>query len=259
MKVELLSHTPQPERLIAAASRLCYSAAGLEDLMDALTPQKAADQVRLLASMGHESPMEHITFTFGVEGVSRSLLAQLTRHRIASYSVQSQRYVEEAGVFDYVTPPQIAQLPEARAEFEAVMAQIAEHYHHLTELLYERQLAALPEEQRREKSACTAARKRAIEDARYVLPNACDTKLIFTMNARSLFNFFRHRCCNRAQWEIRRLAEEMFRLVYAAAPTVFEGAGPACVREGRCPEGKMSCGRMEEMRRRYAAFREGEG
>ena len=144
-------------------------------------------------------------------------------------------------------------------EFEAVMAQIAEHYHHLTELLYERQLAALPEEQRREKSACTAARKRAIEDARYVLPNACDTKLIFTMNARSLFNFFRHRCCNRAQWEIRRLAEEMFRLVYAVAPTVFEGAGPACVREGRCPEGKMSCGRMEEMRRRYAAFREGEG
>jgi thymidylate synthase (FAD) len=90
----------------------------------------------------------------------------------------------------------------------------------------------------------------AIEDARFVLPNACDTKMLVTMNARSLLNFFSHRCCNRAQWEIRALADQMLCLVKEVAPSLFAAAGPGCVR-GPCPEGSMTCGRMEEVRARY--------
>ena len=245
----LITHTSEPEKLVAAAAKLCYSPSDLEGLMDQLTPEKSAEFVRMLSSLGHQSPMEHVSFTFGIQGVSRALLAQITRHRIASYSVQSQRYVSEHR-FDYVVPPEIEAVPEAKAAFAAAMEDAQRHYDRLAELLRAKHLQALLETGMEEKAARRQADKQAMEDARFVLPNACDTKMIVTMNARSLHNFFLHRCCNRAQWEIRELADRMLALAYGAAPTLFASAGPGCV-SGSCPEGKMSCGRMGEVRAHY--------
>lgn len=251
MKVTLLAYTPDPEKTVAAAAKLCYSPATIGQVQEGLTEEKTAAFVDMLAQIGHESPIEHASFTFGVEGVSRSLLAQLTRHRIASYSVQSQRYVAEKQ-FEYVVPPEIAGDPAAKAEYIRAMEEAQMHYDRLTAALKERHKAAFLAQGMEDKAADRAAEKKAIEDARFVLPNACTTKLIVTMNARSLHNFFRHRCCNRAQWEIRALAEAMLRLCREVAPHLFAGAGPSCL-TGPCPEGKMSCGRAAEMRKRYGS------
>ena len=187
MTVRLIAHTPEPEKVVAAAAKLCYSDAHITDLLDGLTEEKTAKFLTMLSDLGHASPIEHASFTFGIEGVSRTLLAQITRHRIASFSVQSQRYVR-------------------------------------------------------------------LDDFHYVIP----TKMVVTMNARSLQNFFHLRCCSRAQWEIRQLAEEMFRLVYPVAPHIFAKAGPACV-SGPCPEGKMCCGRTAEVRAKYEAIKQEAG
>lgn len=253
LKVTLLAHTPQPERTVAAAAKLCYSPASIDDVLDGLTEEKTASFVNMLAEIGHESPIEHASFTFGIEGVSRSLLAQITRHRIASFSVQSQRYVKE-GRFEFVLPPEIDAIPEAREEYLRAMEEDQAHYERLTALLKEKHLAAFLAGGMEEKAAARAAEKKAIEDARFVLPNACTTKMIVTMNARSLLNFFAHRCCNRAQWEIRELAEQMLALCLEAAPALFRFAGPPCTR-GACPEGKMSCGKAAEIRARYQKMR----
>ncbi len=253
MKVKLIAHTPEPERVVAAAAKLCYSNASVDDLLEGLTPEKTREFLARLAEMGHESPTEHASFTFAIEGVSRSLLAQITRHRIASYSVQSQRYVR-LDAFEYVTPPEVAQDAGAKAAFDAEMAAQAEQYRHIAALLRDGHMRRLTQQGMDEKQAARKAEKSAIEDARFLLPNACTTKMIVTMNARSLNNFFRHRCCQRAQWEIRALADEMLRLVTEAAPMLFIHSGPPCV-SGACPEGKMSCGQAAEMRRKYAAMR----
>ncbi len=250
MNVQLLACTPQPERTVACAAKLCYAAADISTVYEGLTQEKTAGFLDMLAEIGHESPIEHASFTFGIEGVSRSLLAQLTRHRIASYSVQSQRYVKE-NHFDFVLPPEIEAVPEAREEFLAAMEEDARHYQRLAELLQEKHKAAFLAQGWDEKEAARKAEKKAIEDARFVLPNACATKLICTMNARELRNFFTHRCCGRAQWEIRALATEMLRLAKAAAPHLFQKAGPPCLR-GECPEGKMSCGEAAAVRQRFA-------
>lgn len=248
-KVTLLAYTPQPERTVAAAAKLCYSSAAPAELFDGLTDEKAASFVEMLSELGHESPIEHASFTFGIEGVSRSLLAQITRHRIASYSVKSQRYVTE-GSFEYVIPPEIASDPQARALFEETMRADQAAYDRLAALLKEKHRAAFLTEGKDEKTAARLAEKKAIEDARFVLPNACETKMVVTMNARSLHNFFRHRCCSRAQWEIREVADQMLKLVSDVAPELFKKAGPSCL-TGACPEGKMSCGKAAEMRRKY--------
>lgn len=253
MKVTLLTHTPLPEHTVASAARLCYSPAGIDELREKLTEEKTAAFVDMLAEIGHESPIEHAVFTFGIEGVSRSLLAQLTRHRIASFSVQSQRYVAESH-FEYVVPPEIAAVPEAAERYRRAMQEDQEHYEALTALLKARHKDALLAAGLSDKAADKAAEKKAIEDARFVLPNACTTKLIMTANARSLLNFFRHRCCNRAQWEIRELAERMLRECVAVAPHLFKHAGPPCA-TGACPEGKMSCGQAAEMRAKYRALK----
>ena len=213
MTVRLIAHTPEPEKVVAAAAKLCYSDAHITDLLDGLDEEKTAKFLTMLSDLGHASPIEHASFTFGIEGVSRTLLAQITRHRIASFSVQSQRYV--------------------RLDDFRLMAE------------------GMPEKQARAKAS-----KQANEDARFVLPNACETKMVVTMNARSLMNFFQLRCCNRAQWEIRELAEKMFALVYPVAPHIFAKAGPACLC-GACPEGKMCCGKTAEVRAKYAAIKEG--
>ncbi len=250
MRVELLAYTPQPEKVVAAAAKLCYSSSGVEDIMEGLDEQKTKKFLDNLMDLGHESPLEHMSFTFGIEGVSRSFLAQITRHRIASYSVKSQRYVNESQ-FAFVTPPEIEQDEQARAIFWEAMRQDAEQYNRLADILKKKHKQTFLKAGMGEKEAERKAEKKAIEDARYVLPNSCETKMVATFNARSLLNFFKHRCCNRAQWEIRACAVEMLRLVKQVAPTVFAQAGPPCL-NGPCPEGKMSCGEAKQMREFYA-------
>ena len=220
MKVVLLEHTPNPDEVVAAAARLCYSASDISAIRRRLSGDKARDLVLKLLSLGHESPLEHVSFTFAIEDVSRALSHQLVRHRIASYSQQSQRYVKMGG-FSYVTPPCIAENTEANAKFEQLMLDLQKSYDEL--------LKVVP-----------------AEDARYILPNACTTKLIATFNARSLYNFFTLRLCSRAQWEIRALAWEMFKLVKELAPAIFSAAGPECWGPHGCGEGEMSCGQPPE-------------
>ncbi len=237
LRVRLLSHTPDGEKIIAAAAKLCYARADIDTVMEGLTPEKTESFLDMLASLGHESPIEHISFTFGIENVSRALLAQITRHRIASFSVQSQRYVAEDG-FDFILPPAIAENAEAKALYLETMDELSARYTKLTELLMEGTEGSV------------ADKKKAIEDARFILPNGCTTKMMVTMNARSLLNFFRLRCCSRAQWEIRELATQMLMEVRKVCPTVFKLAGPPCV-AGKCPEGKMTCGKMKEMKEKF--------
>lgn len=246
MKVQLIAHTPDPDKLIAAAAKLCYSAVGTDEIMEGLTEEKTEKFIDMLSSLGHESPVEHATFTFAVEGVSRSLLAQLTRHRIASFSVQSQRYVDKEN-FEYVIPPEIDCVPEARALFIKAMDADRETYKELNRILTEKHTKTNLDAGMDEKKAKTTAAKKAQEDARYVLSNACDTKIVMTFNVRSLYNFFSLRCCSRAQWEIREMACEMLRLVKEVSPALFKNAGPSCVR-GKCAEGAFTCGRALEVR-----------
>ena len=221
LKVRLLCCTPQPARAVALGGRLCYSDTDIEQLYGDMAPKSEAFVDKLLA-LGHLSPIEHASFTFGIQGVSRALLAQITRHRIASFSVQSQRYVAKDRL-DYVLPPSIRALgPEAVAEFEADM-----------DAAY---------------AAYDKWRQRGIpaEDARFALPNGAETRMLVTMNARELLHFFQLRCCNRAQWEIRRLAWCMLGMALREAPAIFAHGGPNCLRRG-CTEGKMCCGKGEEI------------
>lgn len=220
MMVKLVRHTPELERTVAMSARLCYSPIGAAQLEEKISDEQAANLVRKLVSMGHLSTLEHVTFTFAIEGVSRVLTHQLVRHRIASYSQQSQRYVKEHD-FETIVPASIASKPEAKAKFDKLMTEIQAMYDEFIAL-------DIP-----------------AEDARYILPNATETKIVCTFNARSLLNFFSLRCCTRAQWEIRALANEMLRQCQAVAPVIFENAGPTCVSEGVCHEGAMSCGRLQ--------------
>ncbi len=229
LKVELLRHTPMPEETISLAAKLCYSKASISDLKERISSKDQSAFIEKLMGMGHESVLEHVSFTFGIEGVSRVLLAQLTRHRIASFSVQSQRYVSYENGFGYIIPESIASLgEEAVRKYHEQMETIQSWY---TD--WQKQLGNQGE--------------RSNEDARFVLPNACETRIVMTMNVRELRHFFSLRMCNRAQWEIRRMAEEMFRLCYETAPALFRDAGPACLR-GKCPEGEKSCGQAAAIR-----------
>lgn len=228
LKVSLLTSTPEPEKTCALAARMCYSHIGADDLKGKVFSADQAAFLRGILSMGHLSVLEHASFTFVIEGVSRTLLAQLTRHRLASFSVQSQRYVSLAQGFSYVIPPRIAALgSDAKREFEDQMAQMHEWY-----IAWQEKLGN---------------GESANEDARFVLPAACETRLTLTMNARELLHFFSLRCCERAQWEIRALAVEMLKLCKREAPVLFETAGPGCVR-GVCSEGAKGCGNANERR-----------
>lgn len=249
INVKLLQYTPEPEKVVSAAAKLCYSSSGVENILEGLTEEKTEKFLAMLMDIGHESPVEHVSFTFGIEGVSRSLLAQITRHRIASYSVKSQRYVKE-GQFEYIMPPEIENIPKAKELYIQAMEDDQRSYNELYEILFKKHYDRMTEEGKNEKEAKKAAEKQAIEDARFVLPNACETKMVVTMNARSLMNFFRHRCCMRAQWEIRELSQKMLLLVKEVAPTLFKYAGPSCV-YGKCPEGAKSCGKAAEMKKLY--------
>lgn len=237
LKVLLIRHTPEPEATIAMSAKLCYSPIDIEVLKERIDAKDQTSFVERLMKMGHLSPIEHASFTFAIEGISRACSHQLVRHRIASYSQQSQRYVSEkkdSETFDYIIPPAIAEDEEARKVFEDLMIKAQEAYNTIVQILNEKGLKG----------------ESANQDARFVLPNACETKIIVTMNARELLHFFRQRCCNRAQWEIRQMAEEMLTLVKEIAPTIFKNAGPPCLKHP-CPEGEYTCGKTQEVRERY--------
>ena len=228
LKVILLRHTLSPEETVALAAKLCYSRSTISDLNEKISSKDQSEFITKLMDMGHESVLEHASFTFGVEGVSRVLLAQLTRHRIASFSVQSQRYVSYENGFGYIIPESIIALGEDAVErFHSQMKTVEGWYTDWQKLL--------------------GKGEKSNEDARFVLPNACETRIMVTMNVRELRHFFSLRMCNRAQWEIRKMAEEMFRLCFETAPALFMNAGPACIR-GKCPEGEKSCGQSAAIR-----------
>lgn len=219
MNVILLTHTPEPEKIVAAAAKLCYSQkVDIQTLMDGLDTEAMNKFIEKLMAMHHESPLEHVSFTFAIEGVSRALLAQITRHRIASFSVRSQRYCSEED-FDSIIPDPVYQDPKKRAVFRSAMADVKIAYNELQDLGSKN------------------------EDARSVLPNACATRMIVTMNLRELLHFFNLRCCVRAQAEIRELANRMLILCKEVSPVLFTHAGAHCEALGYCPEGKMSCGK----------------
>ena len=235
LKVMLLRYTPDPDEVVALGARLCYAQADLETLRERVETHDQQKYIAGVMERGHLSVTEHASFTFAVEGVSRALLAQLTRHRIASFSVQSQRYVSMADGFDFVVPPSICALgEEEEAEFIRQMNTMHKWYCQWQDKL-------------------GGAKEKSNEDARFVLPNAAATRLLVTMNARELMHFFELRCCNRAQWEIREMAWQMLAACRKAAPALFEHAGPACL-TGHCPEGKASCGKAYEVRKRHASL-----
>ncbi|MDR3306422.1 MAG: FAD-dependent thymidylate synthase [Endomicrobium sp.] len=217
MNVKLLKSTKDAEKTCAVAARLCYSASTIDNIDENLTSEKVIDLLGKVISSGHHSVLEHASFTFGVEGVSRALLAQLTRHRIASFSVQSQRYVKFKSGLDFVFPPTIKKDEKLLKKYNSFLKN--------TKNLYKEFLdAGIP-----------------AEDARYILPNAAATQIIITMNARELRHFFSLRCCNRAQWEIKDMARRMLNLARKEAPLLFEDAGPDCARKG-CHE-TFACGK----------------
>jgi thymidylate synthase (FAD) len=252
LKVELIAHSPDPEKIVASAAKLCYSSVGVTDIMSGLSDEEASKFLGILMDLGHESPIEHVSFTFAIEGVSRVLTHQLVRHRIASYSQQSQRYVK-LDQFEYITPPEIAKNPKALEIYNEMMKKSQNAYEELSSILEKDIYAKLISEGMSEKKAKNQATKSAIEDARFVFPNACETKIIVTMNARSLVNFFEHRCCERAQWEIRAVSIEMLKQVRAICPTIFNKVGPRCLK-GPCPEGAMTCGKMKDIKEKFEAM-----
>lgn len=263
LKVKLIEHTPNPQRVIASAAKLCYSQVGVDEIVENLDEEKTGKFLDMLMSYGHHSPIEHVSFTFAIEGVSRSLTHQLVRHRVASYSQQSQRYVK-LEQFEYIIPPNIEENKLAKEIFIKSMNRVQKEYNQLVDILSAEELSNLTKEYLVDKMIVkheeidandyktmkNKAEKKAIEDARYVFPNACETKIMATMNARELMHFFNHRCCNRAQWEIRQMAKEMLIQAREVAPILFKYAGPSCVK-GPCPEGNMCCGKMLDVRKEY--------
>ena len=203
MNVSLISYTPAAAALCGGAAGTCYNAK---------SPYRALDSAM---QGGHYSVLEHASFSFEISDVSRVLLAQLTRHRLASFSVQSQRY---CGANNQCVIPNTVTFGDYGREFIAMWNAAYRLY---TEMV----AAGIPE-----------------EDARYIIPQGSTCKLVMTMNARELRHFFALRTCNRAQWEIRELADQMLKLCKKAEPVLFEGAGCGCV-NGHCPEGRRSCGK----------------
>ena len=274
LKVKLISHTMNPELVVATAGKLCYSPSNLDDLMEKQTPESIEKFVNMITSIGHGSVLEHTSFTFGIEGVSRSLTHQLVRHRIASYSQQSQRYVKETQ-FEYVIPQDIKNNPILAQSYKNHMEDSQRLYDDIVDkLIYDyvndvenygqyldiqlkkckidkdefeawkksnksnnKYNEALKDSY---KKIYSTLEKKAIENARYIFPNACETKIICTMNLRSLINFCHHRCCRRAQEEINKLAWTMVEEIEKVSPLLAKSLGASC-QFGPCPEGSMCC------------------
>lgn len=227
MKVRLINYTKDPEKVIAQSARLCHSSLDIEELQAKLTDEAAVKLIKKIMKLGHYSVLEHAVFTFGIEGISRVTSHQLVRHRLASFSQQSQRYVKmNKKNISFIIPPSIKKNDKLAKIFKEKIGQLQEFY----ELLLENNIEA--------------------EDARYILPQAIETKIIITANARELLHIFRLRCCNKAQWEIRKVAKSMLKEVKAVAPNIFANAGPPCV-SGPCPEGELSCGKPWSKEKKY--------
>jgi len=229
LNIKLLEMTQNAISIIYAACKQCYSTkfAGeiFEEKKDDMKKQE--EFIKKVVKSGHESPLEHVKFTFAIEGVSRALTHQLVRHRIASYSQQSQRYVKETN-FDYIIPPSIEEDETLRDEFVKVMGKIQTSYNKMIEKFKEKGIVG----------------EKANQDVRFILPQAAETKIVVTMNCRELLHFFEQRCCTRAQWEIRNLANKMLEICKEHLPAVFSNAGAKCERLGYCPEGrKFTCGK----------------
>jgi len=225
LNVTLLNFTPEPEKTVTLAARLCYSGDSIPELEEKVRSLSKEKFLGKILKMGHLSVLEHVSFTFGAEGISRATSHQLVRHRLASYSQQSQRYVTNKRP-EFVTPATISADPEKKKRFEAAVRRLYKLYGELVD-------GGVP-----------------AEDARFLLPNAATTKIIITMNARELLHFYRLRCCERAQWEIRDMATRMLALAKREAPFIFKNSGPACV-SGACSEGEMTCGRPKEIRKKF--------
>jgi thymidylate synthase (FAD) len=217
MDVRLLYHTPDPERAVAAAARLCYAPVGAAELMDAMDDEACRKVLAVIVSSGHHSALEHASYTFAIDGVSRAMTHQLVRHRLASYNQQSQRYVSFSEEPEFIVPPAVRATPDALVTFREATRAAFRAYRSLID------------------SGVDA------EDARYLLPNAVETKIVVTMNIRELLHFFELRACKRAQWEIRAVALSMLELAEPTAPYLFADAGASC-RRGPCREGRMTCG-----------------
>lgn len=229
MKVKLLRHTADAELLCGAAALASSRSGNPSEILEKMDSKTAKRIIKRVTGYGHVSVIEHASFTFSIEGVSRAMTHQLVRHRIASYTQQSQRYVTYDTLEKYATPPSIADNTKAKKIFNETLEKISQTYRKLLE-------SGIPK-----------------EDARFILPNAAKTNIIVTMNARELRHFFNLRCCVRAQWEIREVAIEMLRQVKKFVPALFENAGPSCVELGYCPEGKMKpleCN-VEEIRKLF--------
>jgi thymidylate synthase (FAD) len=226
MNVKLLEMSQNAISLIYVACRQCYSEKFAGDVFSEahVDLKKQEEFVKNIVASGHQSPLEHVKFTFAIEGVSRALTHQLVRHRIASFSQQSQRYVKEKD-FDYILPPSIERNPQAKDEFEKLMTAIQQSYTKLLMFLGQDNLSG----------------EAANQDARFALPQAAETKIVVSMNCRELLHFFQHRCCSRAQWEIRQLANKMLKVCAEKLPAVFADAGAKCEALGYCPEGEKFC------------------
>jgi thymidylate synthase (FAD) len=224
MKVSLVSCTRDPEMTCARCASVSWRRKG----MKAISLDEARQIIRRVLGYGHESVIEHACFTFFIEDISRSLTHQLVRHRIASFTQQSMRYVDLVKSKSYfIVPKSISEDEELARLFGDLMAKCKNTYDIL--------------------------RKRGVppEDSRFALPIATQTKIAITMNARELRHFFAMRCCLRAQWEIRQLANRMLKICKTTAPSLFEGAGPSCVKLAYCPEGELTCGRLNQVVKTY--------
>jgi len=217
MYVKLINYTKNPEKTVAKSARLCYSSKTIEEIDKSIDQESEQRLIEKILRLGHYSVLEHVSFTFGIENISRVTSHQLVRHRIASYSQKSQRYVKVGNNQEYIIPDKIKKDAEILQKFKKLLLE----NHLLYKMMIDKGIPA--------------------EDARYILPQAVGTSIIFTANARELIHFFRLRCCNRAQWEIREVAIKMLKLVKEVAPVIFKNAGPPCL-IGPCPEGEMTCG-----------------
>lgn len=254
MNVELITYTPDPERIIATAAKLCYSNSSIGDLMESLSEAQVQSFLERLNKMGHESPVEHASFSFGIEGVSRVLETQLVRHRLASYSIQSGRYVKREDP-EFVYPRHIARIPKARECYEEHLEEAVEAYNELIDIILKELIRehleleegteiSLVDFLDEDRKTYLKFEKEAIEDARYAYPQGLATKIFMTMNARVLMNFLKHRGCRRAQDEINQLAWQIRELIVPIAPTIAKAMGPACATKGKCSEGPMFCGKV---------------
>jgi len=232
LKINLLRYTTDAELLCGAAALTSTRSGTPSEILAKIDSETAKRITKRVTGYGHISVIEHASFTFSIEGVSRVLTHQLIRHRIASYTQQSQRFVAYNTLEKYVTPPSISERMEAKKIFDETLEKISETYQKLLKLGIKK------------------------EDARFILPNAAKTNIIVTMNARELRHFFNMRCCTRSQWEIREVAIEMLKQAKKTAPALFENAGPSCVELGYCPEGKIKppeCN-VEEIKKRFRSM-----